>query len=316
MNLPTRLFTQGLTALVLLACVLTVSSVTYAQSADPEQSGTTGLQGTISSPPPKTPATITVPGNGQSVATTPITVSGLCTADLVVKIFSNNIFVGSAQCQNGSYSLQIDLFGGSNSIVARVYDALDQAGPDSNTVTVNFQDGRYVAFGQRVNLTSTIAKNGALVGRQLSWPIVLSGGSGPYALSIDWGDGTATDLKSIPFAGPLNITHTYKRAGIFRVVVKATDSTGAAAFLQLVGVGMGKVAQSSNGQSTAVTGGGKNSDGSADGGAVRYVYIWWPVLLILPFIFATFWIGRKYELLALHRKIEREAKMYEKEIQR
>lgn len=283
-----------------------------AQSADPEQSGTTGLQGTISSPPPRNAATIAVPGNGQSFTSTPTTVSGLCTGDVVVKIFSNNIFVGAAQCQNGSYRLQVDLFGGQNTIVARVYDALDQAGPDSNTITVNFQDGQFAAFGQRVSLTSAIAKNGALVGKQLSWPIVLSGGTGPYALSVDWGDGTSTDLKSISFAGPFNIAHTYKKAGIFRVVVKVTDSTGAAAFLQLVGVGMGKVAQVNDGNSTAVG----TSKGGSSGGDIRYVYIWWPVLLIFPFIFATFWIGRRYELLALHRKIEREAKLYENEIQR
>lgn len=309
-----QLATRILVAVALAFFVTTLGAPVHAQSADPEQKGTTGLQGTISSPPPKSPATITIPGSGQTVTTTPITIGGLCSGDVVVKIFSNNIFIGSAQCQNGSYRLQADLFGGQNSLVARVYDALDQAGPDSNTVTINFEDGKYAAFGQRISLTSTIAKNGALVGKQLSWPIVLSGGTGPYALSVDWGDGTSTDLKSVPFAGPLNITHAYKRAGIFRVVVKATDSTGSAAFLQLVGVGMGQVSQSANGQSTGVTGGGKN--GSANGGAVRYVYIWWPVLLLIPFIFATFWIGRRYELLALHRRIEREAKMYENEIQR
>ncbi|MBP9852898.1 MAG: hypothetical protein QG629_605 [Patescibacteria group bacterium] len=301
-------------AFAMLSLALLSPSSALAQSTNPEQGGTTGLQGTIPSAPPKTAATIAVPGSGQTFTSIPVTVSGLCSGDVVVKVFSNNIFVGSAQCQNGSYRLQIDLFGGQNSLVARVYDALDQAGPDSNTVLATFQDGQFAAFGQRVSLTSTLAKNGALVGKQLSWPIVLSGGSGPYALSIDWGDGTSTDLKSISFAGPLNLTHAYKKAGIFRVTVKATDATGAAAFLQLVGVGMGSVSQVSDGQSTSVAGGGKNA--GQGGGEVQRIYIWWPVLLLVPFIFATFWIGRRYELLALHRKIEREAKLYENEIQR
>ncbi len=58
--------------------------------------------------------------------------SGICPGDLLVKIFKNNVFAGSVQCKNGSYSIVIDLFSGQNELVARVYDALDQPGPDSN----------------------------------------------------------------------------------------------------------------------------------------------------------------------------------------
>jgi len=275
-------------------------------SPEPNQSGSTGLQGTIPSPPPKTAATISNPTSGRTFTTTPITVTGLCTTGLVVKIFSNNIFMGAAQCANGSYSLQIDLLGGENTLIARVYDALDQQGPDSNSVVVTFSDGQFAAFGQRISLTSTIAKNGAQVGTILGWPIVLSGGTGPYALTVDWGDGTSSDLKSISFAGQINLNHTYKNAGIYRVIVKATDSTGAAAFLQLVGVGMGKVGQ--NGETDAAK--------KADNSEVKYIYIWWPVVLIIPFALVAFWVGRRYALLALHRQIEQQDKAYQNEIQR
>lgn len=296
--------TITLSVLLLLGNVGTVYAV---GSSDPEQSGSTGLQGTISSPPPKTAATISTPVSGRTFTSTPITVSGLCTTGLLVKVFSNNIFVGSAQCENGSYSLQVDLFGGQNDIVARVFDALDQAGPDSNTVTVTFQDSQFAAFGQRISLSSTIAKLGANVGSQLSWPIVLSGGTGPYAISVDWGDGSATDLKSQPFAGTFNITHVYKAAGIYRVIVKATDSTGATAFLQLVGVGNGEVTQSTT---------GSNSKTSAGGVSTEIRYVWWPILIMLPIVLITFWVGRRYELTAIHKQIEKQARQYENEIQR
>lgn len=292
-----------LATLVVLVALFVVSNSSYAiGSPDPQQSGSTGLQGKISSPPPKTAATITVPSGGTFTAN-PVTVSGLCTTGLVVKVFSNNIFVGSAQCENGSYSLQVDLFGGQNTLIAKVYDTLDQAGPDSNNVTVNFQDGQFAENIQHLSLTSTVAKYGANVGAQLSWPIVLSGGIAPYALSIDWGDGSNSDLKSIAFPGTINITHTYKKAGIYKVIVKATDSKGLTAFLQLIGVGNGAVSQTDSAKSAA------NKE-------VRYVYIWWPVLLIVPFILATFWVGKRYAVLALHKKIEQEAKIYESDIQR
>lgn len=92
-------------------------------------SGSVGLEGTISSPPPTRAATITTPVNGRAFDTTPITVNGLCPQGVMVKLFSNNIFVGSVRCTNGSYSLQIDLFSGQNDLIARVFDDLDQAGP-------------------------------------------------------------------------------------------------------------------------------------------------------------------------------------------
>lgn len=297
---------------LLLSLLLNLSSVgrVHAQaigSSDPEQSGTTGLQGTIPSPPPTTPATIATPVDGRTFTESPITINGLCTTDLLVKIFSNNIFVGSAQCTNGSYELQIDLFSGGNEIVAVVYDSLDQAGPESNSVTINYQDATFAAFGQRVSLSSTVAKLGAAVGSKLTWPIVLSGGTGPYAISVDWGDGSAAALQSQPFAGTFNITHVYKSAGVYRVVVKATDSTGATAFLQLVGVGNGEVTQTNSGSAT--------SD-DAGAGTIQYIYVWWPILLMLPIVLAMFWVGKRYELVAIHRQIEKQSKMYDNEIQR
>ncbi len=295
-SMKRRYFLNLISILTLSVIVLTSgSSPAYALgSSNPNQSGTTGLQGTISSPPPQTAATIVTPTSGRTFTAVPITVTGLCTTGLLVKVFSNNIFVGSVQCANGSYSIQVDLFSGQNDIIARVYDTLDQAGPDSNTATVTFQDSQLAAFGQRISLSSTIAKLGANVGSKLSWPIILSGGTGPYAVSVDWGDGSAADLQSQPFAGNFTISHVYSTSGVYRVIVKATDSTGAAAFLQLVGVGNGAVTQS-------VTGGSKTSTGTVE---VRY--IWWPVLAMVPIVLAAFWVGKRYELSAIHKQIEKQ----------
>lgn len=297
---------QRITYSLILGVALFIGAVSYAsaQGVTNPKEGTTGLQGTIPSPPPKTAASISTPVTGRTFTSTPVEVSGLCTTDLLVKLFSNNIFIGSAQCERGSYRLSVDLFSGENILIARVYDALDQEGPPSNTVTVNFQDTTFAAFGQRISLSSNLAKNGANIGSTLTWPIILSGGTAPYAISIDWGDGSAIDLKSLSFAGTFDISHKYKEAGVYRVVVKATDSTGAAAFLQIVGVGNGEVTQ------------GNSSKTSGGAGTTRYVYIWWPVLLLIPFAFAAFWIGRKFELVAIHRRLEKQASLYQNEIQR
>ncbi|MBC7581645.1 PKD domain-containing protein [Aeromicrobium sp.] len=263
------------------------------------QSGAVGLEGTVPSPPPTQAATITVPGNGQTFKVTPTTVSGLCKTGLLVKVFSNNIFVGSAICANGSYSMQVDLFSGRNDLVARVYDSLDQAGPDSNLVSITYADTQFTAFGVRVSLSSIFAQLGADPGKVLDWPIILSGGVGPYALSVDWGDGTAASLQSESFPGNISIKHTYKSAGIYRVIVKVTDAKGNVAFLQLVGVANGKVSQSS------ITGGAAGSSSGTGVTNGTSTIIWWPMLLLLPLIFSSFWLGRRHELFAIRKQLER-----------
>ena len=198
----------------------------YAQVSKPAinpQSGSVGLQGTIPSVPPSVGATITLPTNGQVFTTLPVTVRGLCPGDLLVEIFKNNIFGGSTQCVSGSYSITIDLFSGKNELVARVYDALNQPGPDSNIVTVTFNDVNFGTFGPPVSLTSEFARRGANPGTNLEWPIILSGGNGPYAISIDWGDGSNNELISREFPGTINTKHKYDSSGIYRILIKATD---------------------------------------------------------------------------------------------
>ena len=283
------LWLGGICAVVLL--MLPTSALAAGQFPPQTGSGSIGLQGTISTAPPKSGATISSPGNGATFNTLPITVSGLCPKGLLVKLFANNVFVGSVQCDSGSYSVPVDLFSGQNDLVARVYDALDQAGPDSNSVTVTFNDANFIQYGTQVLLTSIYAERGAPPSQELSWPILLSGGTAPYAISVDWGDGTATDLMSQSSSGDFTIKHIYKSAGIYKVIVKATDKNGDTAFLQLVGVATGAI------QSSAGNGGGSTS--------VRTVVIWWPCLLMLPLIVAAFWSGRRNELYVLRKKLER-----------
>lgn len=276
-----------------LAILLLIPITTFAadQFPDEQKSGSVGLQGTISSSPPTRGATISVPGNGAAFSTVPITVSGICPTGLLVKIFSNNVFVGSTYCNGGSYSVQVNLFSGRNDLVARVYDALDQAGPDSNLVSVTFNDAQFAAYGTRVTLTSVFALRGAPPNQLLTWPIVLSGGVGPYAISVDWGDGSPTDLFSQDSTGSITLKHTYKTAGLYQVLVKATDKNGGTAFLQLVAQATGA------GQDTVK----KASDNSV----VKTQVIWWPVLLMLPLIVAAFWVGRRHELYTLRKRLEK-----------
>jgi hypothetical protein len=282
--------------LVLLTLVAMPRLVSAAAPGSPNpQSGSIGLQGTISAPPPSKGATISIPTNGQVFTSSPITVSGLCSGDVNVRIFDNNVFVGSVQCINGSFQLQISLFSGRNDLVARVYDNLDQAGPDSNTVTVTFNDGRGPGSSPRVGITTVYAKRGAYPGQTLTWPIEISGGTAPYAISVDWGDGTTTDLKSQDQPGALTLSHVYQNAGIYNIIIRVTDKNGVAAFLQVVGVIYGK------------TTGVETTKSDQSSIAVRAIlpYIIATVALLLPLILLAFWLGRHYELTSIRRRLDR-----------
>lgn len=269
----------------------------YAAGQFPDQSssGSIGVEGKISTAAPTQPATITTPSNGATFKTLPITVNGLCPTNLLVKLFANNVFVGSTTCNNGSYSIQIDLFNGLNDIVARVYDALDQAGPDSNLVSVIFNDSQVIQFGTHVSLTSENAQRGAPPGTEIVWPIILSGGVGPYAVSVDWGDGGPTTLFTQSNEGTFNIKHTYKSAGVYRVIIKTTDKNGGEAFLQVIAVATG---------ASQTTKGGASTDGS-NNITTKVEFIWWPAVAMLPLIFAAFWVGRREELFALRKQLEK-----------
>src|SRR3989344_4823042 len=116
-KIPAFVMIAGLLLLVLGMAVAFTATVKAA-----EESGSVGLEGRISAPPPTTPAVISFPTNGAVIRDLPVTVTGICQDGLLVKLFKNNVFAGSAQCVNGGFSIQIDLFSGLNELVARVYD--------------------------------------------------------------------------------------------------------------------------------------------------------------------------------------------------
>jgi len=282
---------QRFMQLLAIAVVIALLPIAQVAAVVNPQSGSLGLEATIPGSPPTQAATIGLPSNGQVFTSSPITISGLCTSGLLVKVFSNNVFVGSVTCVNGSFSLKIDLFSGRNDLVARVFDALDQQGPDSNVVSVTFNDAQFAQFGTHVTLTSTFARIGADPGLPLTLPLILSGGRAPYALSIDWGDGSGTDLKTVSFAGTVDVTHNYAQAGVYTIVAKATDSNNTSAYLQIVGVANGKIngALNSSGQGSTI---------------IRNVVLWQPLLLVLPLMLLAFWLGQRHELYAIRRSIE------------
>lgn len=291
--------TIGSCLLALFVFVQQTSAITALPTPDPTP-GSFGLQATKTTPPPTEGATITTPGNGASFSTSPIAVSGICPTGLLVEVFNNGVMVGSIMCTSGSFSIQVSLFSGTNDLSAIVYDALDQAGPTSNTNTVTYTNATFSAFGALVTLTSSYGRRSAAAGNVLSWPLQLSGGTGPYAFSIDWGDGSAAELKSQALAGLVTISHTYKKAGIYQANIKVTDVNGVSAFLQVVAVANGAV----DSTTSAAT------DTSAKTTTVTKV-LWIPAAVALILLLPSYWLGRRSQIVSIRNKMLKDRQAYE-----
>ncbi len=294
--LPT---TVGVHLLALFVFVQPASAINQIPTPPPIP-GSYGLAATKTQEAPTSAATITTPGNGASFGNSPITVSGICTTGLLVQVYNNGVMVGSVMCTNNSFSLQASLFAGANEFTAIMYDDLEQAGPTSNIVTVNYTDSTITAFGQMITLTSSYGRRSAPSGSELSWPLQLTGGMGPYAFSLDWGDGSSAELKSQSLAGLVTIAHTYKKAGIYQVNVKVTDVNGVSAFLQVVAVSSGKV-------DGAAAGAGDTKDTT---GTTKTEILWIPAAVGLVLLLPAYWLGRRSQIVSLHNKMLKERDAY------
>ena len=281
-------------ALVLVLVLLSAMSLAAEAAPANPQSGSVGLEGTVPGPAPTTSATILSPGNGLTTDTIPITVAGVCPADTFVTVTKNNIFAGAVACaDDGTFSLQIDLFDGANVLVSQVTNALGESGPSSAPVTV-YYDAPTLALpggqaGKQLFLQMSTTILAGSPGQAISRTVTIVGGVGPYAVEWDWGDGNTT-LSSQGNEGDVTASHAYSRPGTYAVIVRVTDTQGNSAFLQFVTVINGPV---------AVYGASNTSGlGALPGNLVGA----WPLYLLAAFMVVFFWMGEQLEVRKLRRK--------------
>jgi Glucodextranase, domain B/PKD domain len=269
-------------------------SALAAQPAVNPQSGSIGLTGTIPGPPPSTAAVILSPSNGTTTNTIPITVTGTCPSGTFVSVQDNNSFAGAVTCQaDGTFNLLVDLFNGTNSLVARVSDNLGQYGPNSTAVTVIYNAPAVTlasgSLGAQLFLESSVSVAAANPGDTVSRTVTIVGGIPPYAVSFDWGDNT-TSLSSQSSAGNVTGSHIYTRPGTYEVIVRVTDSIGNSAYMQMVEI--------INGPVSALGATNGNGLGSLPGDLLTA----WPVYVAVGVLVVFFWLGERKELFNLRRK--------------
>ncbi|MEO7617207.1 MAG: PKD domain-containing protein [Candidatus Saccharibacteria bacterium] len=266
--------------LVVVGFALGATTIT-ASAAQVETSGGIGIEAQVTGSSPMTAPTILQPLSDQSFSRNPIVFSGECTPTMFVEVRKNGYLAGTARCKaNGTYSMQIDLIIGLNKLVARQYNGSGY-GPVSSSVIVMYKPNiAPVPTPQsQLIIQSDIPSQAIGLGQELSWVITVVGGTPPYALSWDWGDGTI-DLKSIDAKGEFTMTHAYQKAGEHAIVIKLTDHDGQVATLDL--------AEYTTGKSTPITGTTTPID------TPGYIFALWPIYGLLICIVWAFYIGERF----------------------
>jgi hypothetical protein len=274
--------------MVVVGIALMLCTVSAATPYTGPEAGSIGLTGIMPGKPPTTAAVITSPGSGQHFSSTPITIKGTCPAGTLVELYKNDIFAGSVSCSDkGTFSVDIDLLVGQNTLVARVYNDLNEPGPDSNKVTVFYDALPLQASslspldfgGTQLLLTTDAVFRGTFPNQELNVPITVLGGTPPYAVNVQWGD-SANSV--IPRNNNLGFTasHVYKKAGVYQITLQAGDSKGRAAFLMVAAI--------VNGQPDAAAAGTTKTPANK-------LLLLWPLYTASVAVLVSFWLGERRE---------------------
>lgn len=124
-------------------------------------------------------------------------------------------------------------------------------------------------------------------GQLYNWQLALSGGTAPYGLMVDWGDGS-TSRVTRPDTAEFTISHKYEAPALsdrdYAVLITATDARGATTVLQLTAV-----VKSS---AIPVSSGGNTVDSLLDS-VQRWLWVVWPVYIAVVLMALSFWIGER-----------------------
>jgi hypothetical protein len=300
-----------LAMIVLIVGVLMASWTTAVKAVDltPPITDSYTVHTKVVGTAPTQPPTISYPQANTKFMATPITVSGRCQVETYLKLFRNGVFSGVAICKaNGTYTFQTDLFNGANKLQVRIYSPTDQAGPYSLITTVYYQpignSGSATDNANPLLLKSQYNYRGYYTGTVTDWQLSVEGGTPPYALAVDWGDGTH-DLVSKATAGNFTLQHKYKRAGGYKgsyvVQFSASDTNKAQTFLQLLAI-INNPGGANNVVSNVGGGSGSVGDNLLNQG-VKYAWSGYGVAVLM---LVSFWLGERRELQQLKPRLRKQ----------
>ena len=204
----------------------------------------------VSADTPTVAASIGSPVNGVVVTEMPLVVEGTCeyvAPASIIEMYSGVSFLGSTPCTtSGTFTVNITLTPGTHQLVARTVNITDDYGPDSLPVSVTYAPvlppeppttGHPSSpQGQPINPPSSIASSELRIRSKYTyitygpskdpvWVGSFEGGTPPYKITIDWGDGTTITYDNVN-TSEQSFRHRYKEFVSYFISVTATDITG------------------------------------------------------------------------------------------
>lgn len=265
-RLTHRHTSHGLLLLLLIAAgMILFFSLASLEAAGITKNGHVNVTLTVPGAAPSTGAIISTPLKKSKVKKPLAQVSGTCPSGNIAAVYNNGQFASSTTClADNSFQTTIQLRVGVNTLQAQNYDALNQPGPATEQIEVAFEpDDETLPIPAVINspdditidlsIPDTLAPSpsenpchtpvdpeattelsiivpcvtrNVFVGERLTLPITLLGGIGPYALSVDWGEGDSPQLYSLPKPGHHQLSHTYSVPQVKNVSLSVADSTG------------------------------------------------------------------------------------------
>lgn len=315
------------TSYPMIAMLLLCAGLIMAPASGIALADTLTVSATVYGAPPAHSATIDDPINGRVFGATPITVSGTCEDQTYVQLFRNSYPSGTALCSaSGSYLIQTDLFEGANELVAHIYNFANQEGPVSSPVTVTYTPPVVTSPIQGSNGSTSSGNNAAgesssapvfalrndfsfrgyAIGEQASWQVALVGGTAPYSVTVDWGDGQKAEYVS-KTADMLTLTHTYSSVGSndgsYAIIVSAHDAEGQHAALQIMALVTNPNASATGSGSTGSGSGASGTNGTGTTGSTifgidtkRIVAYSWSTFGGVAVATTGFWLGEVRQL--------------------
>jgi hypothetical protein len=320
--------------LVIITAIFCAGWTEYASGFQVTDTDSYVVTAVVQAPPLTVAATITDPNNGDVLNQANITVTGTCPEKSYVTLSQNGSQVGMATCRSdGSWQIATVLVEGPNTLLVQAYNLTNQAGPTTPAITVTYQpagppvtpispaspDNPYqVPNNEAITnpaaptikptkttkpfmLNTDFTYQAVMLGTLFDHQVTIRDGIGPYAVHVDWGDGS-NNLSSQSATGELNLAHMYMRAGTgqqpYVITVQATDATGTLRQLQLTVVVM---------PLDGIVGGGitPRNDGMWSG----YQQFWrfaLPTFVVVLIAITSFWLGQHRELEILRERAIRQ----------
>lgn len=286
------------------------------------------LSATVLGDPPSTPAQINTPPPGSEFDDKTITLTGSCQSSLIVEIYRNGTFAGSTICSgSGTFTINITLVNGKNTLLAKIKDLSDQYGPDSIQVVVYYNapsnsggdsgsssTGTDTAGSGSQSITKSSANaiefllstkplfRSAKQGSSFNFWYRIKGGTKPYAIVIDWGDGSKNTVQSVKKPGKHTVSHTYEKSGPFIVEVIGTDIANSRAWVTTV-VNVDKTKSETPIGITTKTCDNRGGDNNLWCDLANSIDTAWPAFMFAVALTAGFWLGEKVVLAKVKKDL-------------